>query len=120
MTKKASSQPRKNQAPVSQRAWGMGATIGVAILLIISGAILLGWPSGPVGETQPGPTLQPRAINMPTDPGSAPKAVVAQTEIDAGYQVFGTPVETTFKIRNEGQGALQLSANPKVKLVEGC
>jgi hypothetical protein len=81
----------------------------MAIVLIAGGAVML-WPQS---TPAPQPALVPAT-------GAAPKAMVEQTEIDAGYQPFGTLIETSFKIRNKGEGPLQLAANPKVKLVEGC
>jgi hypothetical protein len=55
-----------------------------------------------------------------TTSGGTPDLVVDQTVIDEGYVKLNTPVRTSFILRNEGDGLLQVLGEPQVQLVEGC
>lgn len=52
--------------------------------------------------------------------GGAPKLVVSETTVDAGYQKFNAPVQSAFRLRNEGAGPLKILNEPEVELRAGC
>ena len=99
---KKKSRRKKNAAPSARRFPWLWVVVGGAILLIGGGFsfLLISASSESVTGT--------------------PKLVVEETLIDEGYQTLNTPVRTSFKIRNEGDGPLRVLGEPQVQLVEGC
>jgi len=96
-------QQRKTAAPAAtQRPWWLWAVAAAAVILVVSGLTVL----LTTNARQPG--------------NGAPKVVADRTEIDEGYQKLNSTIRTSFKLRNEGDGPLQILGEPEVKLVEGC
>ena len=90
---------RKSQS--TQRRFSMPwLIVGVALLLVVGGLGLL-WSSA--GQ-----------------PSGTPELVVDQTVVDEGYQTYGTPIQTAFRLQNVGDGPLYITGEPVVELVEGC
>ncbi len=88
--------------PTSARFPWLWGIVGVALLLV-TGGLLLVWTS-----------------STPSAESGTPQLVVDQVAVDEGYQTYNTPVRTTFRLRNEGDGPLHIVSEPVVELVEGC
>ena len=86
----------------AQRPWWLWAVVATAVLLVVGGLTVL------------------LTAGSSESADGIPKLAVDQTVIDEGYQQINTPVRTSFKIRNEGDGPLQVLSEPQVQLVEGC
>jgi len=99
--KKRSIRKKKLNRP-PQRPWRLWAIAATAIVLVIGGLSLLLIGNNAAAES------------------GTPSLVVEQTEVDEGYQTYNTPVRTSFKIRNEGDGPLHILGEPQVQLMEGC
>jgi len=98
---------RKVQPPPARRPAWLWLAIG-GILLVVAGGLALTWTS-----SAGAPAAAPEVTG-------APKLVVDQELVDAGYQKFETPVQAAFRLRNAGDQPLQILGEPRVELVEGC
>lgn len=98
---------RKVQPPPARRPAWLWLAIG-GILLLVAGGLALTWTS-----SASAPATAPEVTG-------APKLVVDQKLVDAGYQKFETPVQAAFRLRNAGDQPLQILGEPRVELVEGC
>jgi hypothetical protein len=105
MNKKNRTSYRQPEPP--RRFPGVWLGIGLALLLIVAGAVLL-WPRSSVDP------------NFVPEVSGAPKLAVDQTLVDAGDVQFETPVQAAFRLRNVGGKPLQILGQPQVELVEGC
>jgi len=94
-------QQRKTAAPAAtQRPWWLWAVAAAAVILVVGGLTVL--------------------LTANNSGSGVPKVAVDRTEIDEGYQKLNSTIRTSFKLRNEGDGPLQILGEPEVKLVEGC
>lgn len=98
---------KTNPTPKPQPRW-LPIIAGAAILLVVVG-LAIWWRSA---SSSP--------ATAPQTSGGAAKLMVDQTTIDDGYVKFGTPVQATFRLSNSGSQPLQVLAQPKVELIEGC
>jgi len=101
---------RKNRSSTPNRSRQMPgpvAMISLAILLVVAGLGVIWTSSGS------------DAGLAPTGEG-APKLVVEQPVIDEGYQKYSTPIQTAFRLRNDGNQPLKILGEPQVVLAEGC
>jgi hypothetical protein len=83
--------PHKNQSERSQPHLFWLATGTVILIVAIT---LITWASYNPGSGR--------------EDSGTPKLVVDQTSIDEGNVKFDTPVRTTFRLRNEGDGLLRI------------
>jgi hypothetical protein len=102
MSKKRHSS-RKQSPPSRQLPWPVFVLVG-ALLLIIAGGVVVWYSSN----------------TSPSDVAGIPKLVVDQTTIDEGYLTYDTPIQTAYRLRNEGDGPLKILGQPEVVLAEGC
>jgi len=94
-------QQRKTTPPAAaQRPWWLWAVAAAAVILVVGGLTVL--------------------LTANNSGSGVPKVAVDRTEIDEGYQKLNSTIRTSFKLRNEGDGPLQILGEPEVKLVEGC
>lgn len=91
--------------PLQQRTW----LIPVVIVAVV--AVVLGIVAALSGSRRD--TYQPKVTGMP-------RAALDQTSIDHGAVPFEQPVESVFRIRNEGDQPLTILKEPRVELLQGC
>jgi hypothetical protein len=60
------------------------------------------------------------APNVAPDVAGTPELAVEETVIDEGYLTYDTPIQTAFRLRNEGDGLLKILGQPEVVLAAGC
>lgn len=104
MSKK--SQRRYRPTPQRQVPW-LWLAIGGALVLILAG-LGIAWLSSSAR-----PAVTP-VVN------GAPRLVTDRTLVDEGYVKLNTPIRSQFRLSNTGDQPLQVLAEPRVELVEGC
>jgi len=103
MTKKVL---RKQQQPKSTIHFTWLWTVAVALLFVVIGLFV--WY-----RVDRQPTPKPQVTG-------APRLAVAQTTIDEGDVKLGKTIQSTFRLQNVGDQALQIEDAPQVEVVEGC
>lgn len=112
----------KTKNPSSRRFPWLWLAVSVAVLLIVAGLVVT-W-TGPKTASAPGTLTGGQAKSAPAAPQSTgdggPRLAVDQAVIDEGYIKLGTPIRTTFRLKNTGNQPLHILGEPVVQLVEGC
>ena len=103
MTKKHQSNRKQASSP-SPRGVPWPALLLVGALVLIVGGGLVIW----------------NASNVAPEVAGTPKLAVEDTVVDEGYLTYDTPIQTAFRLRNEGDGLLKILGQPEVVLAEGC